>query len=489
MKRIVLFCFILSTLNINAQTRFNIELSVGIDTTLDLGVKVIQSQDHKYVSCGISMSPFSNYNGAYIVKTDSSGHVIWKKQYDFSIGEYDSFTDLVQLPDSNYLVTGITTNTLTSDYDVILTKIDTGGNIIWFNTYLHPDYDQSSELKLTPDGKVIIVGKSESVGVYNDVLLIKTDINGNLIWRKRFGNTYDEVYNSIEVIKNNTEYLLGGKYGYSSSGTDYYDMSIMRTDTAGNIIWQQQYGTPGGNETSGCTLQTLDSGFVMSGTFNSSGALVKLDKNGNQKWAKNYGFPTDSYIRYVKQLPDSSFAFIVSYTYAPTNSFTGFLNKTDKNGNLLWQRIYPGPMTIPNFFFGFNTTADKGFIMTGQYNHIGQPYQNMWLVKTDSLGCDSVTCSYLPTSIKTNDANTGNFSLYPNPNKGSFKIVLKDVNDEEGLTTITISNLLGQTVLTKTVNTNVSVIVIQDERLFAGVYIVTLSRENKTIGQSKIIIE
>ena len=30
---------------------------------------------------------------------------------------------------------------------------------------------------------------------------------------------------------------------------------------------------------------------------------------------------------------------------------------------------------------------------------------------------------------------------------------------------------------------------IKDESLFPGVYIVTLSRENKTIGQSKIIIE
>lgn len=86
-------------------------------------------------------------------------------------------------------------------------------------------------------------------------------------------------------------------------------------------------------------------------------------------------------------------------------------------------------------------------------------------------------------------ANTGNFSLYPNPNKGSFKIELKNLNDEEVLTTVTVSNLLGQTILTKTVNANARIIDIQDERLFAGVYIVTLSKENKTIGQSKIIID
>jgi hypothetical protein len=59
----------------------------------------------------------------------------------------------------------------------------------------------------------------------------------------------------------------------------------------------------------------------------------------------------------------------------------------------------------------------------------------------------------------------------------------------EGLTTISITNLLGEIVFTKTVDANNRIIDVQNERLFAGVYIVTLSRENKTIGQSKIIIE
>jgi len=41
----------------------------------------------------------------------------------------------------------------------------------------------------------------------------------------------------------------------------------------------------------------------------------------------------------------------------------------------------------------------------------------------------------------------------------------------------------------KIVSANTAVIDIQDERLFTGVYIVTLSTKNKTIGHSKIIIE
>ena len=466
--------------SVNSQVRFNIQSTSGIDSTLDIGFKVIQTQKHSYISCGLSNSPFSNYNGAYIVKTDSLGIVIWKKQYDFSIGDYDSFNDLVQLPDSNYLVTGITTNTVTGDYDVILAKIDTAGNLMWQKTYSHPDYDQAAALKLTPDGKIIIVGRAESIGVYNDVLLIKTDLNGNLIWRKRFGNTFDEKYYSIEIIKNNTEYLLGGRYGYSMSGTDYYDMSIMRTDTAGSIVWQQQYGTVGGNEYGGIAVSTLDSGIAICGIYNNTASVLKVDKAGVVQWNKSYGMSGGSFMRQIIHLPDSTYAMIVSDSYVPNSSLTGYLIKADKNGNMLWKRVYPAAANLGNFFFGFNTTADKGFIMTGQYNHIGQPYQNMWLVKTDSLGCDSVTCSYLVTDVKDISYELREMSLAPNPSNG-----LLTISSQNDFTKIELLSLTGQTLLSEKVNSKTHQLQLQN---FAeGIYFVKVSYEDGRSLTKKII--
>ncbi len=491
MRYALIYFFLLHFCFAQSQVRFNTNLFVGTDTISDIGVKVIELKNGHILSCGNVLNALVNYNASYLVKTNSLGNVIWKKQYDVSIGgSYDSFIDLVELPDSNYLVTGITTNTLTNDDDGFLAKIDTGGNIVWLQKYIHPDDDEITAMRLTPDGKIIILGYTFSSGTYSDVLLIKTDLNGNLIWRKRFGNTFDEMYRSIEIIKNNTEYLLGGDYGYYNTGNPYYDMSLMRTDTAGNIIWQQQYGISP-NESGKCAIPTLDSGFAICGMYNDTGVVLKTNKNGVVQWIKKFSSEPSSIIYSLKQLQDSTYAMIKSDIDWQNSNRTGNLIKADKNGNQLWKRVYPHPTSgISNYFFGFNTTADKGFIITGQYNHIGQPFKNMWLVKTDSLGCDSVTCSYLVTGVKeTNLANNGTFSLYPNPNNGSFRIELNDVDNTKDLTTVTISNLLGQTVLTKTVNANNSLIKIQDEKLFAGIYIVTLSCENKIIGQSKIIIE
>lgn len=474
MRYIYIYIFLYLFNNVNSQTRFNVEATLGIDSLMDIGVNVIESKNGFYISCGVANSPSSTYRGAYLVKTNATGNLLWKKQYNFSIQGVDAFTDLKELPDSNYLLLGTTYDSTIQNSDVFLAKIDTGGNLIWFKKYTHTDNDQSRSLKLTPDGKVIIVGNStpNPTTTYNDALLIKTDLNGNLIWRKRFGNTYDEVYYSIDIIKNNTEYLLGGRYGYYNTGNPFYDFSVMRTDTAGNVIWQQQYGTAA-DESGGGAVYTLDSGVAICGTYNNDGALLKLDKNGVQQWLKNYGLPTDSYIRQVKQLKDSTYVMIFSNTYTPTNSFTGFLIKADKNGNQLWKRVYPGPINIPNYFFGFNTTADGGFIMTGQYNHIGQPYQNMWLVKTDSLGCDSVSCSYLVTGVAEQSLLSDDFVVYPNPSNSFINVECLIFNDNPE---IKIISMLGEIIYQAKVTSKLSQIDVS--QFTNGVYFIEIKANN-----------
>jgi hypothetical protein len=471
-----LFCFSIA----KSQVKFNENLPIGIDTVADLGTGVIELSTHGFLSCGTVSGYMINYNAAYLVKTTSNGNLIWKKQYDFSINGFDCFYDLIELPDSNYLLVGTTTNTITNDYDVVLAKIDTAGSLLWHKTYVHPDYDQAAKFKLTSDGKIIIIGRAESIGVYNDVLLIKTDLNGNLIWRKRFGNTFDEKYYSIEIIKNNTEYLLGGDYGYYNTGNPYYDMSLMRTDTAGNIIWQQQYGISP-NESGKCAIPTLDSGYAICGMYNDTGVVLKTNKNGVVQWIKKFSQQQGT-IYSLKQLQDSSYVMIKSDIDWQNNNRTGYLVKADKNGNQLWERVYPHPTSgISNYFFGFNTTADKGFIMTGQYNHIGQPYQNMWLVKTDSLGCDSVTCSYLVTDVKDISYELGEMSLAPNPTNG-----LLTISSQNDFTKIEVLSITGQILLSETVDSKNHQLELQN---FAeGIYFVRVSYADGQSVMKKVIV-
>ncbi|MBI2279973.1 MAG: T9SS type A sorting domain-containing protein [Bacteroidetes bacterium] len=463
-------------------------METGVDTLMDVGTNCIQLSNGEYLACGVANSVSTGYSAAYIVKTEMNGDTIWKKQFDFvPIIGGDIFTDLKELPDNSYILLGTMHDTLTTTAATFLTKIDTNGNLLWFKKYTHADNDQSAELEITSDNKIIILGNSsiDPNTVYNDILLIKTDLDGNLIWRKTFGTIFEEVYLSLEVIKNNTEYLLGGRYGYYNTGDPYFDFGIVRTDTAGNLIWRNEYGTPGGNEPSASATYTLDGGFAMSGRYNNQAALMKIDSAGVQQWIKYFTLGTTPYdwIASVKQLTDSSFVMIGSGEYGATTAWSGFLIKADKNGDLIWQRVYEGEPTIPNYFYGFNTTNDGGFIITGQYNHIGQPYQNLWLVKTDSLGCDSVSCSFSTAVEETAFGNLG-VIIYPNPTTGLLNIKLE--NETTGLLKIEIYNLLGEKVYNKHITQNS----ININHLDNGVYFIQLTdKNNKHLVTQKLMLQ
>ncbi|MFN8115051.1 MAG: T9SS type A sorting domain-containing protein [Bacteroidia bacterium] len=87
-------------------------------------------------------------------------------------------------------------------------------------------------------------------------------------------------------------------------------------------------------------------------------------------------------------------------------------------------------------------------------------------------------------------SNNGAFKIYPNPNTGNFKILFEENNQSEETIFVTISNLLGQVVYTKTYNSDTHTeIDINTENIVKGVYIITLSQSNKNIGQSKLVIE
>lgn len=92
-------------------------------------------------------------------------------------------------------------------------------------------------------------------------------------------------------------------------------------------------------------------------------------------------------------------------------------------------------------------------------------------------------------------ANSGSFKIYPNPNSGNFKITLNENNQSQEPVSVSISNLLGQVVYTKTVYTKTvnsttnSDLEINTDHLTKGVYIINLVQNNNSVGQSKLIIE
>ena len=116
--------------------------------------------------------------------------------------------------------------------DILLSKTDANGNEEWFNTFGSTSYDIASSIQITKDGGYIIVGSTSSYGAGNyDIWLIKTDSKGKKEWSKTYGSFRNEYGRTVEVSKNGGYIIEGKKAG------DY--KWVIETDAKGNLISEE----------------------------------------------------------------------------------------------------------------------------------------------------------------------------------------------------------------------------------------------------------
>lgn len=161
-----------------------------------------------------------------------------------------------------------------------------------------------------------------------------------------------------------------------------------------NVDWQKTYGRPADDMT-WSMIKTMDGGYVMAGETQTDVAsifnawLVKTDTYGNALWNKTY----EGTFRSVIQTSDGGYAIagIQGYRTSSDNDF--LLLKTDAYGNGQWRRTFD-PIKSPenqsmssthDYAWGIFQTADGGYALVGSTNAY-DPYDDVWLVKTDANG-------------------------------------------------------------------------------------------------------
>ncbi|HFA51318.1 MAG TPA: T9SS type A sorting domain-containing protein [Bacteroidetes bacterium] len=171
------------------------------------------------------------------------------------------------------------------DSDVFLVKADAGGNEIWRKTLGGPGHDFAKQIEKAPGGGYYIIGSTQSEGAGSfDLFLMKIDEQGNAEWTKTFGGEEFEYGASVAVNSNNEIFLCGTANSYGDG--DHPDMFILKTDLDGNEIWRHLIGGDGSEY--GHDIKALpDSGCVAIGSSKSFGSgrddvyLVRLDSAGN----------------------------------------------------------------------------------------------------------------------------------------------------------------------------------------------------------------
>lgn len=157
---------------------------------------------------------------------------------------------------------------------------------LWTKTYGGIDSDCGYSIQQTNDGNYIIVGFTESFGVgQSDVWFLRCAENGDTQWAKTYGGTDYDYGWSVQQTLDNGYIVVGWTSSFGAGGFDIY---LIKTDVNGDILWTQTYG--GVNDDFGNAVQvTTDSGYIIAGSSGGNVYLVKTTDMGDTIWTRTYG--------------------------------------------------------------------------------------------------------------------------------------------------------------------------------------------------------
>jgi hypothetical protein len=228
--------------------------------------------------------------------------------------------------------------------------------------------------------------------------------------RNVYGGTQEELFYSTVAAAGGGFISVGytaSDDGDVTSNHGAHDLWIVRTDTAGKLLWQRTMGGSG-NDYGGYIIACPDGGYLIAGSTNSNdgdvtsthggfdGWVIKIDGNGNTLWQKTYGGLADDYLWFVTAAPGGGYILA-----GQSNSFDGDLSKTvkgpggwvmklDGSGNVLWSKSFGHNQN--NNFFSAVASPDGGWVLCGQASSNSQDLSDFhgavdyWVVKVDSGG-------------------------------------------------------------------------------------------------------
>jgi putative intracellular protease/amidase/ABC-type dipeptide/oligopeptide/nickel transport system permease subunit len=261
-------------------------------------------------------------------------------------------------------------------------------DVVWAKTYGGPQAEGCRAICPCPDGGFIMAGYTFSHGSGDsDVLVIKTDDQGNMIWSRTYGGAGAEYGNGC--LSTSDGYLV---VGYTTScGSGSKDVYLMKLDKKGKEIWSKTYGGASWDE-GVAVRESADGHYVVCGHTHSFGKgeedvyLIKTDSLGNLIWSRAYGGERLDMGNSISVTSDGGFLIgATSGSFSQNTDF--FLIRTDADGQELWSRTYAAKGPRGHGFDWCNSvslTQDGGALLAGYADC--QDVMDIHVIKTDPEG-------------------------------------------------------------------------------------------------------
>ncbi len=286
----------------------------------------------------------------FITKIAADGHRLWAKR----VGSNDiDAADAVTVDKAgNIYITGVFRSkvmfgeqeiTATGDSDIFLTKLSPAGEFLWTKSFGAIGQDFGRDLAIDSAGNIVLLaeislavgfgGEDLTTNGNRDIALVKLSPDGQHIWSKSMGGSYDDIGTRIELDPADNIIMTGSfEDTVNFGGEDLRavgrsDMYVAKFDTNGTHVWSHGFG--GKDKDWGNSVATDEHGnSYITGWFwydvdfggtklTSKGKedvfLLKLSATGSVLWAKSFGNTSRDMGKSVATTSDGGVVSVGSY--------------------------------------------------------------------------------------------------------------------------------------------------------------------------------
>ncbi len=186
----------------------------------DTANALTRTTDGNFVMVGSRELKHSGDADFFIMKLNQKGQKIWAR----TLGQKqnDVLLSVTPTPTGGIVTTGKTRSYNSEQTDLAVMNFNKNGKLIWFKIYGFKYYDEGTAITMTKDGGYVIAGKTNSMGKGDfDVYVLALSGKGKLLWSKLYGDTNKDIAHGITRTSDGKVVIVGESDSYSRSKNFY----------------------------------------------------------------------------------------------------------------------------------------------------------------------------------------------------------------------------------------------------------------------------